>query len=230
MKNKIIFCSILLLTSINSGAMEKAITESGKNITIFDNGSWLLDENTKNKITNKNNYSSNAQTNGFRGMDWGNSKEFIIQNEKLELKVKKENSIAYGGEISGSKFIIAYLFTSNNKLSRGKYISMENHSNKNKFISDFENLKEILTKKYGKPLEDNEIWFNDLYKNSYEDWGMAISVGHLSYSSRWETSDSGIVILLDGNNFKTRLAVEYTSNEFYPLESKEIEKKELSNF
>jgi hypothetical protein len=44
---------------------------------------------------------------------------------------------------------VIYIFAGD-KLTRAKYSIIEEHSNKNDYISDYKAIKELLTKKYGK--------------------------------------------------------------------------------
>ena len=91
-------------------------------------------------------------------------------------------------------------------------------------------MKEILTKKYGKPIEDKQYWKKDLYKNDYQDWGFAISLGHLSYFATWQTNTTDIFLGLYGDNYKINLGVEYESIQLKVLEEKAKEKKALDEF
>ena len=107
------------------------------------------------------------------------------------------------------------------------------HSNENDYILDFNKLKEILTKKYGKPIEDERLWKNDLYRDDPQYWGFAISLGHLIYLATWETpatdtTDTTIItLLLNGENFEIMFCIEYLSKNLHKLEEKAIEKKSL---
>jgi len=107
---------------------------------------------------------------------------------------------------------------------------MEIHSNKSDFIQDYNNFNEILKKKYGEPLEDKRFWKNDLYKDDYSHWGMAISLGHLALYSKWETPHTAIISMLAGENFDIKCGVEYSSKKLKNLEEKSKEKKEMEAF
>jgi len=109
-------------------------------------------------------------------------------------------------------------------------VLVESHTNKNDFITDYNDFKKILTKKYGKPKQDETLWKNDLYKDDYSDWGTAISIGHLVYLSSWETQDTEINNILMGENFAISCIVEYTSKNLKEIEKKAQEKKALDEF
>ena len=107
---------------------------------------------------------------------------------------------------------------------------MEKHTNKNLYINDYESLKEILTKKYGKPEIDKVIWKNDLFKSAKQDWGTAISIGHLEYFSSWETPTTYINLGLNGDNYKISLTLGYESRELKEWSDKILEERAKSNF
>lgn len=87
----------------------------------------------------------------------------------------------------------------------------------------------MLIKKYGKTILDNDQkWFNDLYKDDYQQWGFAISLGHLSYNSSWRTPKTKIDLVLSGDNYEISLVIEYTSNQFKGMEEKMNEQEILN--
>ena len=100
----------------------------------------------------------------------------------------------------------------------------ESHSNKTDFITDYEDFKKILIKKYGNPTKDESFWKNDLYKDDYSDWGTAISLGHLIYFSTWSTSNTEINNMIMGENYDISCIVEYSSTNLKEIEKKAQEK------
>jgi len=104
------------------------------------------------------------------------------------------------------------------------------HSNKNDYIRDYKNLKEILAKKYGKPWSDRTTWDNDLFKNDRSQWGLAVSIGHLSYGALWDTSKTYITLGLSGDNYEITLLAAYDSRELKEWADKIKEEKAKSKF
>jgi hypothetical protein len=74
--------------------------------------------------------------------------------------------------------------------------------NKNAHIEDYENLKELLTKKYGKATWEEVNWIDDFYKDIKGNWGLAVARGELKYIITWETSTTLVQIKLEGDNYK----------------------------
>jgi len=165
----------------------------------------------------------------FRKSEWGASKAQVKNEEKLKLLQEDDNILAYQSTVLGFDALIGYIFTGD-KLTRGKYVFQEEHSNKSDFISDYETLKKLLTKKFGKPKKDKTIWKNDLYRDDYEDWGTAISIGHLLYFATWETEESEITLMLSGENYKINLLTEFLSIKLKDYEENIKEKEALDDF
>ena len=96
----------------------------------------------------------------------------------------------------------------------------------NKYINDYNKLKEILTRKYGSPIKSDSRWFNDLYKNSPQHYGLAVSMGHLDFKSDWETDRTLIFLFLSGDNLEFYTGVVYTSKLHKELIDKAEEKSQ----
>lgn len=211
--------AVLIFFSIGYGQDSlkiKAITETGKNVLLYPNGKWefdtliLINDSLKKEIN-------------FRKTKWGMTKSAVIKSETAE-KVKSEKEytdmLAYNTTVSGLDSYLVYFFV-NNKLWKSRYAFNEEHTNKNDYISDFDKIKDVLIKVYGTPKKDNIFWGNDLYKDDYSEWGLAISLGHLSYFTIWETKTTKIVLFLNGDNYKIESGVEYSSKNL----EKEAEEK-----
>ena len=152
---------------------------------------------------------------GFREAKWGVSKEQVRITEKTKfLKADKSNDgldyLAYRTTQGGIEILLSYYFAES-KLVAGRYIFLAEHTNKNLFIDDFYRIKSSISQKYGEPGMDVSNWKNDLYKDDPSEWGMAVSVGHLSYQAVWRLLDTEIILELSGDNFDIDLDVDYAS-------------------
>ena len=161
---------------------------------------------------------------GFRKTTWGMTKEQVRRTEKGKVAKEESDMLVYEGSVLNLNCLILYLFTEG-KLVRAKYGITEKHTNKNDYISDFGSLKKSLTKKYGKPTKDKQYWRNKLYRNDYDQRGFAVSLGHLSYFTKWEPASTNITLFLRGDNFDILLGVDYQSQQFKYLEERAKEKK-----
>ncbi len=165
----------------------------------------------------------------FRKTRWGMSIEEVKKSEPLEVMSESETVLGYKSKVIDKEVFILYIFA-DSQLVRARYALAESHTNKNDFITDYEDFKAILEKKYGNPKEDKSFWKNDLYKDDYSHWGTAISIGHLVYYSTWETIDTEIGNMLMGENYTISCLVEYTSKNLKDLEKKAKEKKAMDSF
>lgn len=130
--------------------------------------------------------------------------------------VQKSDIYAFSGTVASLPCTVLYGFT-DDKLTIGKYIFNIEHSNQNDYIYDYEELVDLLTSKYGKPThggKNNAVWFDDLFRDDYSDWGRAISYGHLAYDTSWETPDTEILCQLSGDNYEIKLVIQYVGKNF----------------
>ena len=100
----------------------------------------------------------------FRKTNWGMSKEQVKSTEDKKPNFEDNTMLSYKVAISEKDFECTYLFL-DDKLYGSGYLFFGEHTNKNIYIDDYEELKEILTKEYGKPKIDKVTWKNDLFKN-----------------------------------------------------------------
>ncbi len=171
----------------------------GRKIILRSDGTWT--ELPKEDIDGKSN---------FRKTTWGMSIQAVKSSESEELLKAEDDALWYKTTIGGNECVILYLFV-DNMLCRSKYIFSHDHTNKNLFIQDYSALKADLQKKYGDPDEDEVVWLNSLYKDDLDDWGLAISIGHLAYYTKWVIDNTQIYLSLRGDKYKIQLVIEYQS-------------------
>jgi len=146
-----------ILSSTVVFADQIAITEDGKKVLLKDDGTWQY---VKAKPQKEDLYD-------FRKTTWGMSKLQVKKAEKGKIPLEDENLQAYKGiVVSGLDCDIVYEFAQG-KLVLAQYQFTETHSNRNDYISDYNSLKKVLMKKYGKPIKDQQVWKNDLYESSF---------------------------------------------------------------
>jgi hypothetical protein len=166
----------------------------------------------------------------FRRTSWGMTREQVKAVESSKLIKEDEHGLFYSSELSGfGEVLIGYIFAEG-KLVRTSYISQVRHTNSNAFIEDFTKIKSILTEKYGRPESDDVVWLDNLYKDDPDNWGMAVSAGHLVYDTVWKTKTTKILEKLKGDNFDVTLIVKYTSLELAGLEEAKDKEKKKSEY
>lgn len=157
--------------------------------------------------------SSDVASFTFRnGITAKSTKAEIIKSEGRDPDVEEANGIAYKNiSVAGLSADLIYGI-SDNVLNAAMYSITEKHSNKNLFISDFNAVAEGLITKYGEPESRQPIWRNNLWKDSPDDYGLAISSGHLSYIYTWEVGGCTIDLMLTGDNYEISHTIMYNFN------------------
>ena len=168
---------------------------------------------------------ANAQ---FRGMEWSSSKKDAIA--KLgKPYIENDTYIAYEHTLAGKSVLSVFRYKQE-KLYRAEYVLDESHTNKNDFINDYDKFNELLSKKYGEPKENETFWKDDLYKDDYSDWGMAVAVGHLIKYCTWSSEKTNIECSITGDNYKIEVTIVYKSIELKEWVEKVTEEIQLDDF
>ena len=149
----------------------------------------------------------------FRNVNWGMTIDEVKQKETLDLILEENGALMYKTSLAGMDCYLLYDFI-NQKLCSAMYSIDKEHINENQYIEDFLKLKNLLIRKYGPPDKDEEIWKRSLYKSDPNYQGFAVSIGDLILASTWETNKTKIDIVLWGNNYEIKHAIQYQSKEY----------------
>ena len=158
----------------------------------------------------------------FEEMEWGLSKKDLVELEGKptdQRKVRELEVLRYQQVVINLNCAIDYFFAAN-KLSRTRFSFTGDYLDKNAYLQDYQNIKDALVQKFGRPLEEGMKWRDTSYKDDFGSWGEAVSLGHLELSSRWLTPQTEITANLSGIDDEILLTVEYSG-----LELKELAKK-----
>ncbi|RKD88335.1 hypothetical protein [Mangrovibacterium diazotrophicum] len=152
----------------------------------------------------------NSSTQDFRNVSFGMSKVEVKTAESADLIADQDNMIVYSDQIASIDVSVVYVFT-DGLLTEGMLVSAEKYSNSNQYYEDYLRLKSLLSEKYGKAV-NNENWNNTQYKESPANIGTALSLGQVSFLSKWEDDPRiKVSLLLQGKNHKVNLIVKYTN-------------------
>ena len=197
---------VISMSSHVASATQIATTEGGRTVILKDDGTWVY---VKEKREEEKVYT-------FRKTTWGMTNQEVRQSEEATFVRNSGDTLIYQGTVAGLYSYIAYNFVQG-KLAWTKYLISERHSNKNDYIGDYDRIKQMLIKKHGKPGKDEQYWRNDLYKDDFEHWGFAMSLGHLVYYTTWQTPETDMYLGLTGDNGQVELTVEYQSRDLEEL-------------
>ena len=166
----------------------------------------------------------------FRNTRWGMNKAQVVRIEGSPNH--RENSggldiIQYPQKILNMDCMIGYVFAYN-KLAKAKYSFLANYEDKNQYIHNYKKIKDILIQKYGKSEAEKVLWQDKQYQNDRSNWGLAISLGHLEFSSLWKDSKTKIQLRVYGGRNRVFLVVLYSGLEYLDLAKKVRAQSQLS--
>ena len=195
----------------NSSVIENSSSQNSKNIFAEEEK-----ESFSSGIQESSSVASTIEDPDFRNVKWGMSKEEVKRYAQEELTEADEGFINIETELLEKKVALLYQFNDKDQLYQAAYSSLEEHTNKNLYLEDYEQFKESLIEKYGQPSEDEEFWRSNLYRDNPGDYGMAVAVGDLVKRTTWETDNTKIVLGITGDNFEIGVVIVYFSKEITP--------------
>jgi hypothetical protein len=135
-------------------------------------------------------------------LEWGMTKAGII---RLEGRPQSQDVsrglevLSYRREIMKKKCAIEYLLD-DNRLVAARCRLIENYADKSRYIEDYNRIHEFLTAKVGAPRVDRTVWQDRSYERQTDCWGIALSQGHVEFSSEWVFRDTEVRLTLAGEN------------------------------
>ncbi|NDY57418.1 hypothetical protein G3N56_11770 [Desulfovibrio sulfodismutans] len=161
----------------------------------------------------------------LRSVKWGMSREEVKKAERSAPVMESDNLIVFNDKIFDKNIQVAYAFV-DNKLWKVRYFLVDIHTNKNDYISDYEEFVEALISKYGKPKQSKVLWKNNTYAEDKQNHGLAVSMGHLALFSAWDTAKTTVFCFIDGENFNVNVRIDYESSELRDLAIKQKKDEE----
>lgn len=168
---------------------------------------------------------SPAGGDGFGGLPWGAS------TKQLKKKVPKAKPNADGStwmvpqQLAGRDAMVGYIFVEDQFVVALVFFTAS-YMNKNRYLDDHEEVRELLTKKYGPPsTSSRDYWSDDLYRDDPNNWGMAVSTGRLTRISAWDTPTTEIELVTKGENFDITNRIRYGSKKYAKLFEEYADKK-----
>src|SRR5574341_335927 len=161
----------------------------------------------------------------FRNAYWGTSKADIKKKEQGKPLEEKENYLGYSWATAGFNCEIVYEFHADT-LYAGRYDFLNEHSEQeaNLYLADFDSLKGILEKEFGKPLKCDTVWSDSVYRTQQKDLGAALKAGHVALKAEWKTKPSLIQLTLLGGDIKVKCGLYYFSLKFRYMYEKPAKK------
>lgn len=144
----------------------------------------------------------------FAGVPWGSSRERVIAAMGKQPRYSDDRGVVFDDHIAGMPVRATFLF-SNNQLTRGTYLFTAKHDYENRYLEAFNDIEEILKRKYGEPAISDTTWHNNMFKYVYKDYGLAISLGQMSMLAGWKIGCVKFTHTISGGNGQIRHGIEY---------------------
>jgi hypothetical protein len=143
-------------------------------------------------------------------IQWGQSEAGVLRAEGQPLSQELSGSmefLRYHRELLGKKCLITYVLVER-KLTSVRVHLLERYANKDRYVVDYNQLREFLNAKIGEPRYNNVIWKDRAYAEQGESLGTAVTSGSLSLSSEWAFRGTGLRLSLSGENSEVLFAAE----------------------
>ena len=143
-------------------------------------------------------------------LDWGKTRADIIRAEGRPQSQDVRRGVevlTYRREIMRKMCQVEYILEANRLVSARVHLA-ENYADKSRYIEDYNKLRDFLTSKVGAPRADRTVWQDRSYERQNDCWGIALSQGHVEFSSEWLFRDTEVRLFLAGANNRVTLDAE----------------------
>jgi len=131
---------------------------------------------------------------------WGMGREGILKIEGRPVSREESGAwefLRYRREVFGKRCHVAYVLA-NRRLVSVRVSLLENYADKDRYVADYNQIRDYLNRRIGEPRYDNVVWSDRAYAERGESLGTAVTSGCLSLSSEWVTGDTGLRLSLTG--------------------------------
>jgi hypothetical protein len=143
-------------------------------------------------------------------IEWGRSEEVILRAEGRPLSRDLSGDmefLRYHRQVLGKRCLLTYVLI-DRKLASLRLHLLERYANKDRYVADYNKVREFLNAKLGEPRYNNVVWRDLAYAERGEDLGTAVTSGSLSLSSEWTFRGTGLRLSLSGENSEILFAAE----------------------
>jgi hypothetical protein len=142
---------------------------------------------------------------------WGMSRDGVMRAEGRPQAAEESGSFAflrYHRDVFGKRCLIIYVLA-NERLVSARVHLLEKYADKDRYVADYNQVRDYLNHLIGEPRFDNVIWKDRAYAERGEALGEAVTSGSLSLSSEWVTGDTGLRLSLTGEPGGILFAAEF---------------------
>lgn len=216
MKNRIRYlsCGAILLLCLSTSCLESTQSSQSKKLKDFESDKCREVPEDQQIL--------------FRGMAWGSTQEQVITSMEKEPVFRSPDTLVYHDFISGMLVDAVFVFA-DDQLTRGKYIFSTKHQHENTYLEKFRDVEDMLTRKYGESAISETTWHNTMFKHVHKDYGLAISMGHMSMLAGWKIGCVKFTHTLSGGNGQIIHGMEYYHIKWQQIEQKARDRLKLKN-
>jgi len=144
-------------------------------------------------------------------VEWGRTKAGILRAEGRPLAREVSGGLeflSYHRDLLGKKCLLAYVLN-DEKLIAVRLHLLEKYADKDRYVADYNKIRDFLIEKVGEPRTNNVVWREDrAYAERNEGWGTALSTGCLRLAAEWVFQGTGLRLSLTGENNEILFAAE----------------------
>jgi hypothetical protein len=143
-------------------------------------------------------------------LEWGTNRAGIIRAEGRPQSQDIRRGVeimTYRREIMAKQCQVQYVLEAN-RLVAARVHLVENYADKGRYIEDYNRLHDFLVAKVGAPRTERTVWQDRSYERQSDCWGIALSQGHVEFTSEWVYRDTEVRLLLAGANNHVSLDAE----------------------
>jgi uncharacterized lipoprotein YehR (DUF1307 family) len=158
----------------------------------------------------------------FRKTTWGMSRDQVKASEDTTPTGDKSDVITFRSELDGIPAIVGYIFDKD-KLARAGYLMRSSYEDPEKYIDDYDKVKESMIKIYGPPAQDEMHWKEGEESQDPAVYGKAVCDGRLSFITVWTDGVTMIRERLSGEDGQCKHGLMFESVDLYlnkPAEEK----------
>lgn len=206
MKKKLILVGILCLGLIGCSNTQPKTNNNLETIT-----ETTASETIKESESETQEVIEKRENTTFRNAIWGDDIETVKRYE-TEIKLEEADGSLMGeAKIAGLDSYVIYMFDSNGKLYQGLYgIKTKEGVGEGIYISDFNNLKENLTKLYGTPISDEILPLTSQSQIDYTGPENSLKFGYTAYRTIWNTNSTEMMLGMQSQDYKVSTVLTYT--------------------
>lgn len=143
-------------------------------------------------------------------IQWGQTESGILRAEGRPLSRESSGDmefLRYHRDVLGKRCLVTYVLVGG-KLATLRLHLLELYANKDRYVADYNRIRDFLNAKVGEPRYDNVVWRDRAYAERGENLGTAVTSGSLSLSSEWTYQGTGLRLSLTGENSEILFAAE----------------------